>query len=253
MENENVEINQNEVSQQNIEPVEDNVVEENVEQVENVANEIANETQIEYEQKEQIVQNQTEKPKKKNAGKMILSLSLVFVLLAVAVLSLIGTVFTKDYNYNFADPSVIKVRLNGFGNGLVPTFEKGDKEYDEIMKLYNDSFKSKILIALFGGKLNEKVTVTEDYKSMSTLNGTILEFFYNTVQELKVNGEKYEAKIISDESYITVYIQIQNVNSLTQVDAYVRYRNSSSNNYSYLKLSTYANQARLYKYLQDLQ
>jgi len=192
-------------------------------------------------------------PKKRNGfGKRIFSIALMCVLIVSAVLITLSAVVTKNYNFNFDDPTLIKIHTDSssVNNGL--TFSKNDNEYKKILSLYNNSFKTKVITALFQGKLGNGVTVKEGYKSFGNLTGTYLEFFYNDEQTLYVNGEKYEANIVSDESYFVIAIEVANSSNLTEINAYFKYRSSNSNDYSYVRLVSYAVQADLYDYIENL-
>ena len=203
---------------------------------------------------ENLEELQQESQKKINGvGRKILSIALIAVLTAIAVLVTLSTVVTKNYSFNFNDPTLIKIHTNNsssINNGL--TFSNDSSEYKEILNLYNNSFKTKVISALFQGKLGEGVKVKEGYKSFSTLTGAYLEFFYNETQTLYVNGEKYEANIVSDESYYVIAIEVTNSTNLTEVNAYFKYKNSNSSDYSYLRLTSYATQADLFDYIENL-
>ena len=206
---------------------------------------------MENENKEIVTENESvQKPKK--VGKLILSISLIVVLVAFSVLTILATFVSKNYNYNFNDPTLIRIRTNDSSSKDGLTFNKDSEEYNEIMKLYNNSFNAKYISALLQGKLNDVVTVKEGYKSLSSLSGYYVEFIYDSVQKLVIDGEEYQANIVTDESYYVITIEVLNSTTLTETNAYFKYKNASSSNYSYIRLIPYSTQADLYEYIQNM-
>ena len=190
----------------------------------------------------------------------IVSIVLI-VLFAVVTLAIVLCSFLpKAYNLDLANPDQIKIHMADTSNDAHGTvYIKGDErtgaEYNKIMSLYNDSFKTTVLSAVFQGKALTGVKVEEGYKSLSdsSLKGSYyIEFMYDSAQKLMVNGKEYNANIISDTDYISVVIEVNNTTSLSKINAYFKYRATGENNYSYVRLETYATQNALYDYIQSL-
>lgn len=208
--------------------------------------------------KKENVQTQTvvENKDKASAFSKILSLVLLAVALMLAVGTILLAVLPKNYNIGLAEPTriVIHANANEYADINKSEYTKSDDNgvYDKLMKLYNNSFKTTCINAMFQGKLFDSAVINEGYKSLSSLNGIYIEFLYDDSQELKINGQKYDADIINDTDYRSVVIEVKNSNSLTQINAYVKYRDTLSNDYSYVRFVSYAEQADLYNYITTL-
>lgn len=196
---------------------------------------------------------------KSNASRIVsIVLIVLFAVLTIAIVA--SSFWPKSYNLGFEAPEQIKVHLADHDdtvNGTV--YRKNDsrtgEQYDKIMSLYNDSFKTTVLSAVFQGKAFTGIKVEEGYKSLSesSLKGSdYIEFMYSESQILIVNGKEYQASIISDTNYISVVIELNNSTSLSKINAYFKYRATGENNYSYVRLETYATQNALYDYIQSL-
>ena len=174
---------------------------------------------------------------------------LVGIILSISLLSFLP----KDYNFNFSTPDLIKIYVGEKTSSTYgQTFSKETEEYQKIYDLYNNSLKTKLITALFQGKINEGVTAEEGYKSIGSVGTPRLEFCYNEIQTLYLNGKEYNANIISDESYYIIVIEVKNSTTLTEVNAYFKYKTTSTGNYSYVRFASYAVQNELYDYLKNI-
>ena len=208
-------------------------------------------------QNEEFLENVETKPKDSPKTKIIakkfvgitLLLALVAVIVTVAVLAFVP----KDYNFGFNDPVTIEMHTaDSSSPNNKRLLQKDSEEYNEIMKLYKESFGSKVLTSLLQGKLNRQVEVTEGYKSISSLTGPYLVFCYESSQKLVLNGKEYKAEIVSDSNFIEVVVEVKNTTNLTEINAYFKYRDTGLNNYSYVRFSTLAAQSNLYNYIENL-
>lgn len=207
-------------------------------------------------QKEENLENNEKKSnnssKTKKITKKIVGISLLLVLVAIIVSIAVLSFLPKDYNFNFNAPDSIEIHTSNSSSSQNKVFiQKNSKEYNEIMKLYNESFGSTILISLLQGKLNRQIEVTEVYKSIS-FSGPYMVFCYSTSQKMTLNGKEYQPNIISDNNYIEVVIEVKNSANLTEINAYFKYRDTGLNNYSYVHFSTLAAQSNLYNYIENL-
>ena len=208
-------------------------------------------------QKEEILENvekTSKKPSKtKKIAKKFVGITLLFLLVAVIVTVAVLAFVPKDYNFGFNDPVTIEMHTaNSSSPNNKRLLPRDSEEYNEIMKLYKESFESKFLTSLLQGKLNRQVEVTEGYKSISSLTGPYLVFCYESSQKLVLNGKEYKADIVSDSNFIEVVIEVKNTTSLTEINAYFKYRDTGLNNYSYVRFSTLAAQSNLYNYIENL-
>ena len=177
-------------------------------------------------------------------------------LLVLASVIMIGVVLMstvkKDFNYGFNAPQLITLHTSSTSNiNNGATLTKDTETYNKFMALYNDSFKTTLLGAMFQGRLGAGVTAKEGYKSLSSLTGTYAELFFNESQQLKLNGKKYDAKIVTNTDYISVVVEIKNTSSLGETVAYIKYRDTGTNNYSYIRFVSYASQANLYDFVEN--
>lgn len=245
---------------------------ENIENVESTGNsndveaangtESADEQNISIEQSD-VKQIKTDKKaakanakKQKKNGKLFwkrfASIAVIVVLVAIITAVSLCSVLTKNYDFGFNAPTFIRIHTsNSSSPNNNRAFFAGQEEYKKLLDLYKKSMQPKIMAALFQGKLGEGVTVKEGYKSLS-LSGAYLEFNYDTVQKLYLNGTEYEASIVSDESYYTIVIEVTDSTSLSEVNAYFKYKTSGSGNYSYVRFVSFAAQADLYNYIENM-
>lgn len=202
---------------------------------------------------ENIEKNSENSSKSKKIAKKIVGMSLLLALVAVIITIAVLSFVPQNYNFNFNAPDSIEIHTSNSNSTQNKIFvQKDSKVYNEIMKLYNESFSSKILTSMLQGKLNKKIEVTEGYKSISSLSGPYMVFCYSTSQKMTLNGKEYQPDIISDNNYIEVVIEVNNSLNLTEINAYFKYRDTGLNNYSYVHFSTLAAQSNLYNYIENL-
>ena len=99
---------------------------------------------------------------------------------------------------------------------------------------------------------------------MSSISGPYLEFYYSESQKIYVNGKPFDeyiaerqahggsGAIVSDSNYISCVIEVQNSDSLSKINVYFKFKDTGLNEYSYFRLVTYAKQAPLYEYIENL-
>ena len=213
---------------------------------------------------ENVIEN-TEKPKKAGKARFITSI----VLLTLCIVLVVGTVacsfIKKDYNPGVNNPDYIVVTTADSSSPANKSMlSKGSEKYNEIMELYNSSFKTTFFNALFQGLAFEGVTEKDEYKSLSTLSGPYLEFNYTESQTLYVNGQTYEeyaaerkaktgvSPIVANSNYISLVVEVIDSSSLTLTNIYFKYRDTGTYNYSYIRLMTYAKQSALYDYIENM-
>ncbi|MBO7508283.1 MAG: hypothetical protein J6T39_01395 [Clostridia bacterium] len=233
--------NENLVEEQKNEPVEP-VVEE-------TATEAAVETTAEATA-EATVQPATKT--KSQIWRKITSIALLVLASVIMIGMVLMSTVKKDYNFGFNAPELITLHTessNNMNDGA--TLTRGTDAYNKFMTLYNDSFKTTLFGAMFGGKLGSGVVEKEGYKSLSSLTGTCVEFFYTQSQKLIVNGKTYDAKIVSNTDYISIVIEINNTTILSEVNAYFKYRDTGTNNYSYVRLVSFAAQTELHDFVEN--
>ena len=205
----------------------------------------------------EVIEEQEQKPLvKKNIWQRVLSIALIVICVALVVGVTLCSFLPKSFNPGLNEPSYIRLFSSSNSNINNVTYNSDSDEYTQIMSLYNESFETTIFGALFQGKASEGVSFKEGYQSLSSLSGTYIEFNYNEVQTIKLNGKTLkEAGIdtqFSNQNYRSVVIEVVDSDSFAQINVYFRYNDSGSTTYSYLRFLTFAKQSALYDYLQKL-
>ena len=189
--------------------------------------------------------------------KKVLSIIALCLIAVLAGTIIVFSCVNKNYNLNLTNPDYIEISVNNSGV-KESYYHDGDDEhkavYDKVMKLYNDSYKQKIMSGIFSGVIFNKPTIVrnENTKNVDTLlsSGTFVIFNYKEEQTLMLNGKKYTDK--SNENgikYKTLYVEVKDTNSITTFSIYVK---NTSNNYCYYRFSAQAKQADLYKYVSEV-
>src|SRR5574344_1969730 len=204
---------------------------------------------------EKIENKSVEVAKKPSTANRVVSIILVVITSIILVGITLCTFVQKNFNFGINAPARVVVYTSDVAVSGTTYYNDNDHGtanravYDKIIKLYNDSFGSSILVALFQGKAFSGITVTEGYKDLSDStisSGTYIEFDYTTAQKFKVNGKDYDVDIVSDTDYIAVVIQVSDSTSLAETNAYFKYKATGTNQYSYVRLSSYSAQSGLY-------
>ena len=175
----------------------------------------------------------------KSTKVLISTVSTILALIVICVIIL--SCIPKNYNFNLStDYDRIAVKINGNEN---PIINQKDKE-KEIMNLYNESFKTSMISALFNGKAFEGKTLSESHSNVSSLtnSGYWLVINYGS-NEQTISEETTSA---NSKKYDKVYIQVLDSDDYTLITAYLTSSSTSSSNYKY---TTYAKQSSLYDYL----
>ncbi len=168
---------------------------------------------------------------------LISTLSAILALIVICVITL--SCIPKNFNFNFStDYDRIGVKING---NETPIINNKDSE-KEIMNLYNESFKTSMISALFNGKAFESKTFSDGYTNVSsaTNSGYWLIINYGSNEQTLNEETSY-----SNKKYDKIYIQVLDSDDYTLVTAYL-VNTSNSSTSSYYKYSTYAKQASLY-------
>lgn len=193
--------------------------------------------------------------------KKLLSIIALCLIAIIAGTIVIFAVVDKDYNLNLTKPDYIEIKINNNSNAqsYYADDEFADRQavYNEVMKLYNESFKQKIMSAIFGGTISSKPTIQKQYSTSFLSSGTFIIFNYEDEQELMLNGKSYEHKkadgTISEKNikYKTLYVEVKDSTAMTDFNIYVKYENSSNSTASYYRYTVKAQQSKLYQYLQE--
>lgn len=141
--------------------------------------------------------------------------------------------------------------------------ETGSDVFNTIKDLYNKGTKESVLSALFQGGFSDdakaevvKSTTTTSTLESSKANTVVLKINFKEKCKLVVNGEtiedtsKYGSNNDKAAYFDTVYINIENNETLTKVKCYIVSESSSSYSYQYVMFVTH--HSELYDYLKGL-
>ena len=189
--------------------------------------------------------------------KKIISIIAMALVALVACTAIVFTFVPKDFNIGIENPSYFIV-YNGTETPVsIYNNEEQGETYDKIIELYNSSFKTSLLNSLFQGKIGISPYIIEKYQSLtsndlSKSGKVFLEFRYDSVQTLKLNGQKYTEASTSETNYVSIILEVLDSSNLTEVNAYLRYKEEGTNDYSWYRFVTQASQSALFDYLQNL-
>ena len=188
----------------------------------------------------------------------IVAVALVALIAATAItLSIVKTDFNQVIDTEKVDS--ITVYLQDKDNCY--TAENGADEFNKMKELYNVGTKETILSTLFQGAFSEeaKAEVIPTSQSISSLKtpaeGTVvLKITFSEQQKLVVNNETITGSSIygTDKSvyYDTVYLNVEDHDTLTKVRCYIV--SSSASTYCYRYVSFSAHHSELYDYVSGL-
>ena len=204
--------------------------------------------------KTEKVQTEAKNNKPSKLSKII-SIVILAVITICSIATLILAVTPKNYNFGFNEPTSIKIHTSNQSISASKWYKNAnDGVYDKVMELYNNSFKTTMLNALFKGALSQGVTVEEGYSYFSSIEGDYIEFEYNDAQTLKLGNKAYVPTNSGiNTKFVSVIIKVDNTNSLSPVTAYIRHGGESTNyTYSRVRFNSFAVQAELYEYINSL-
>ncbi|MGN1212598.1 MAG: hypothetical protein ACI4TZ_01030 [Christensenellales bacterium] len=201
-------------------------------------------------------QKQTElTTKKPSVLNRVISIILLVLITVFSVGTLVLSVTPKNYNFGLNEPASIKIYTS---NDSIKQSKwlKGasDGVYDKVMELFNNSFNTTLLNSMFKGVLFDSANIVEGIEYFSSIKGDYIEFQYNEVQTLTLNGKEYSPKSSGiNKNYVSVIITVENTNSLSKVTAYVRHGGTNTDyDYSRIRFESYAIQSQLYEYINSL-
>ena len=201
-------------------------------------------------------QKQTElTTKKPSVSNRVISIILLVLITVFSVGTLVLSVTPKNYNFGFNEPTSIKIYTS---NDAIKQskWQKGavDGVYDKVMELFNNSFNTTMLNSMFKGVLFDSVNIVEGIEYFNSIKGDYIEFQYNDVQTLTLNGKEYSPKSSGiNKNFVSVIVTVENTNSLSKVTAYIRHGGTDTNyDYSRIRFESYAIQSQLYEYINSL-
>ena len=181
----------------------------------------------------------------------IIALCLIGVLAGVII---VFSCVNKDYNLKLSSPDFVRVYVNTTTAGEAYSADSDETHkqiYNKIMSLYNDSYKQKLMSALFNGTLGDKTSITREYKNINNAigSGIWLEFNYNSnPQTIKLNGKDYTDDSTYSKEYDRAFVEVKDSDTVTTFTIYLA---KSDSDYSHYHYTVRAKQANLYKYLSE--
>lgn len=201
-----------------------------------------------------IVDETTALRQKKKAR--IIALCLLSFVFVVVVLVVVFACIKTYLKPNFIqDPDrIIIYNQNATYGQFSKDADVEDSRYDKFMKLFNESFSTNYLVALFNGSLGGyNIDKNSERTKLSTIqtelqSGFYVQFVYSDSQTLTYsNGDVYNSIYASATpiEYTSLYFALSDTDDLSTIDIYVSYK---SNNDSYVvKVSQKANTFGLYE------
>ena len=193
--------------------------------------------------------------------KKLLSIVALCLIAILAGTIIVFSCVDKDNNINLKNPDYIEILVNKQSGVPSESYYKDDaiaerKEiYDDIIKLYNASFKQKIMSGIFQGILFDKVEVVRNRQSLTSIlsNGTFIAFNYYDDQSLSLKNKNYVYKNVTTSAesipYKTIYVEVKNTDAMTDINIYIK--NKESENDSTYRIVVKTKQASLYNYIQE--
>lgn len=197
-----------------------------------------------------LVEKPNAEQNKPKTARRIVSIILLAVIALLSFTIILFAFVPKNFDVGLNAPALVEIHTGKSGPAEV--YQSTTDEYKKIMELYNESFKTTLLDSMLQGKLFSGPTAKEGYMPESLITGTYLVFTYSEPQKIKINGKDYKANIISDTEYIKVYVEVGNSSNLAEMNAYFAYKATGTNNYSYVRVCSFAKQAKLYEYVNNL-
>lgn len=168
---------------------------------------------------------------------------------AIIVLAVMVLYFTPvSYMPQMANPNYIQVHQTSTKH---TTCDSNDEIYKKVLSDVNKSFSQNMLSAIFAGQTSGALNQTSTGELRTTTDApdyvTYVQFDYNQGQTIYVNGHKQNVAV--DE----VIFQVENIVGFTEVTVYFKQVNTPGETTTYYYMTTLANQAELYKLLQEIQ
>ncbi|MBQ4558514.1 MAG: hypothetical protein IJA61_04000 [Clostridia bacterium] len=200
-------------------------------------------------------------------GKKIFIWAVAVVLLAVIATAIIlSVVSTEFYNPVIKDVRHVIIWSNGeqvgVGTHTNPDYQtgangeltQGNKIYNKIMELHNNSVKESVLTNLLGGGYGYEATVTETETAISSItksDAVVIEFVCANYETLMFNGEEYTDTDDDVVKFNKMYLAVYNTENLSETTLYFVNTDADKND-SNVQIKFLAKQSELYNYILGL-
>ncbi len=183
-------------------------------------------------------------------GKLGLIVTLAFIGIIALSTILLGVIKT-DYSPSF-NPTInsVKIKLDQSNTEILATrtttIEKDKKLFNDVVKLYENSFKQSILAGLFSGNIKTQAIV--DYKSGSYSSQLSGQSGHQIIFSL--NGATIKETAGSNEHKISeIAFKVDDKEGFNTIIIYGRVEGSSTN---HVEIITKANTKALYDFVSEL-
>lgn len=199
---------------------------------------------------------------KKNLAKKIVSISVIVLVVALVITTVVLALVPKKMNDPIAEDYrrvwVYQGNKSAAFSYVANTTDEDQLEHNEIIEkiqeLHEDSLKDNLLSAIFQGTGSFKPEVSKVKKTNATTSiagqeGNALVFEYYDMQTLKINGEVYKDEGTLSSSTVTYDMIIMPLGDSENFDQCTIYLVDKSENISYYQVSFLAAQSELNEYV----
>lgn len=168
---------------------------------------------------------------------------------ALLILTVMVLYFTPiSYMPNMAKPDYIQVHQTSTKH---TTCDENDELYGKVLTTFNKSFSQNLLSAIFAGQTSGALNQTSIGELRTTTTApdyvTYVQFDFNEGQKITING--HEQNVAIEE----VIVEVENVVGFAETTVYFKQITSPGESTTYYYMTTLANQAELYKLIQEIQ
>lgn len=185
--------------------------------------------------------------------KIIIGVSLGLVVALIATIITLAVV-QKSYKPEIdLSPKTVTVVEVSTGDEFTSGVAFANKEkHEEIVELFDESFKQNILGGIFAGNLSNQIEIDLVSNLPSFSEGYKITFEYKADMVLKLNGEKYVYGTNTEKEILfqTIILNVTETEGYQQLSMYAK--EVVSNKTYYYEITTIANTQNLYDYLSQL-
>ncbi len=199
---------------------------------------------------------------KRKKIKKISALCLMSIAFILVVLIVIAACINVNLKPNFVaspDRIIIYNKTSTYGEFTSGSAVSDDSRYDEFLDLFNESFTTSYLVALFSGRLggyyiDKSSEVSLKYSDVMTelQEGYYAEFKYTTPQTLTYsNGDIYYSSYASNTpvEYNSLYFALSENDGVKDVNIFVAYKTASSTSSYIIQINNKGNTNLIYQNL----
>lgn len=169
----------------------------------------------------------------------------ITALIVVAVMVLYFT--PVSYMPKMSNPNYIQVHQT---STKYVTCDSENEVYGKVLSVFNNSFSQNTLSAIFAGQTSGAFNQTATGELRTTTEApdfvTYVQFDYNEGQKISVNGHLQTVAVEE------VIVQVENIVGFAETTVYFKQVSQPGESTTYYYMTTLANQAELYKLVQEI-